>query len=301
MKNIADIEEKKKFGAQINALKTELETLFLNSYEAIERAEIEKKLANQFIDITLPIKDSQKVGIHPVMHVAREISSFLQTKYGFLIVDGPEIEDEYHNFDALNIKATHPARSMHDTFYLDVENEDLSNKKLLRTHTTTTEIRKITKYAPQLKSGEIERLALTSYGKTYRCDFDRTHTPMFHQLEGIYISKDVSFANLKYIVEDIINFIFEGKANDVRFRPSFFPFTEPSCEVDINMGNGYLEVMGCGMLHPNVLKNCGVDSNVYRGFAFGLGLERFAMLKYSANDLRDFFGSSKEWMEYYNV
>lgn len=220
--------------------------------------------------------------LHPINQVKDSIINFLG-EYGFDLIDGPEIESEKFNFDMLNIKASHPARQMHDTFYLD------NKKNVLRTHTSPVQIRGMLDKNPPL--------AFISSGKVYRKDDDATHLPMFHQLEGIYVDKNVNFANLKKLIYEIIHTIFGPKVK-LRFRPSYFPFTEPSAEVDIlSDDKKWLEVLGCGIVNPIVLENCNIDSSKYSGFAFGLGIERIAMLKYEVSDIRDFYKSNLEFLK----
>ena len=219
--------------------------------------------------------------LHPISHVKDYLLNML-ADMGFNEVDGPEIESEEFNFDMLNIKKTHPARQMHDTFYLE------NKSHVLRTHTSPVQIRSMLKSKPPL--------AFTSAGKVYRKDDDATHLPMFHQVEGIYVDKDVTFANLKDLIHQILRNLF-GKNVDIRFRPSYFPFTEPSAEVDILSEDGkWLEILGCGIVNPIVLDNCNIDSNKYSGLAFGLGVERFAMLKYGVNDIREFYKSNLDFL-----
>jgi phenylalanyl-tRNA synthetase alpha chain len=283
------LDEKKAKGEEINKIKSSFEELFSSKIELLRRQEVEEILSKEGIDITLSSFKALNGGIHPISFVINELVEIMQ-KYGFSFVKGPEIETNYYNFDALNIAKNHPAREMHDTFYLkflDPNNENF----LLRTHTSCTQIR-------GMKAGK-PPFALISAGRTYRCDFDRTHTPMFNQLECLYVAKDVNMSNLLWMIDRLFKEFFTGVDVKVRLRPSFFPFTEPSAEVDINIGNGFLEVMGAGMVHPNVLKECNINPDEYSGFAFGVGIERLAMLKYKMLDLRDFFSSTKKWNEFY--
>ena len=230
-------------------------------------------MASETIDITLPGRGQQVGSIHPVTQVQERICQFF-TKAGFTVATGPEVEDDYHNFEALNIPGHHPARAMHDTFYFDVNH-------LLRTHTSGVQIRTMETQQPPIQ--------IVCPGRVYRCDSDQTHSPMFHQIEGLYVAENTSFAELKGLLINLLNEFFE-KDLKVRIRPSYFPFTEPSAEVDIMDERGrWLEVLGCGMVHPNVLQAAGIDPEKYKGFAFGLGVERFAMLRYGVNDLRMFF------------
>ena len=235
-----------------------------------------------FNDIEAPKLNPQLGAIHPINRVRDFLINLLQD-YGFTSVDGPEIESEEFNFDMLNIKKTHPARQMHDTFYINNKN------KVLRTHTSPVQIRSMINSKPPL--------AITSAGKVYRKDDDATHLPMFHQIEGIYIDKDVSFSNLKDLIFKIIHNLF-GESVELRFRPSYFPFTEPSAEVDILSEDGkWLEILGCGIVNPIVLDNCKIDSKVFSGLAFGLGVERIAMLKYGVKDIRDFYKSNLDFLK----
>jgi phenylalanyl-tRNA synthetase alpha chain len=237
------------------------------------------------IDVTLPGRGEQPGGLHPVTRTLESMVSLL-AQVGFEVVEGPEIEDDYHNFEALNIPPHHPARAMHDTFYFDAHT-------VLRTHTSPVQIRVLESRQPPLR--------IIAPGRVYRCDSDLTHTPMFHQIEGLMVDENVSFADLKGLLEDLFRAYFEREDLAVRFRPSYFPFTEPSAEVDIQCvmcagrgcrvckDSGWLEVLGCGMVHPNVFAKVGIDNEEYTGFAFGLGVERLAMLRYGINDLRLFF------------
>ena len=258
-----DPEERKVQGAAIHAVRQ----------QTLQQAELAKKLASETIDITLPGRGQRMGSIHPVTQVQERICQFF-TKAGFQIAYGPEVEDDYHNFEALNIPGHHPARAMHDTFYFDATH-------LLRTHTSGVQIRTMETSQPPIR--------IVCPGRVYRCDSDQTHSPMFHQIEGLYVAENTSFAELKGLLINLLNEFFE-KDLKVRFRPSYFPFTEPSAEVDIMDERGrWLEVLGCGMVHPNVLRAAGIDPDQYKGFAFGLGVERFAMLRYGINDLRMFY------------
>ena len=254
----------------LNARQTELQQAALNA-----------QLAAETIDISLPARGQAIGSVHPVTQVMERISGFF-TRAGFNVERGPEVEDDYHNFEALNIPSHHPARAMHDTFYFDAHH-------LLRTHTSSVQIR-------TMESQDLP-IRIICPGRVYRCDSDQTHSPMFHQVEGLVIAKDASFAELKGLIVQFLNVFFE-KELTVRFRPSYFPFTEPSAEVDIMDERGrWLEVLGCGMVHPNVLSSCGIDPNEYKGFAFGLGVERFAMLRYDVNDLRLFFQNDVRFLQ----
>ena len=259
-------------GKKINQIKTLFKDLVKSSSKLIEDFEIENEISKEIIDVSLPVGKIFVGGLHPITKTIDKICSYFSAK-GYLIEEGPEIESEYYNFDALNIPKNHPARDMHDTFYVD-------SGKLLRTHTSPVQIRSIEKYNVPLK--------IICPGKVYRSDSDPTHTPMFHQIEGLLIDENVNFGNLKKELIDFLNYFFAKKL-DVRFRPSYFPFTEPSAEVDIMDKNGWLEIMGCGMVHPDVLEMAGIDSKKYSGFAFGLGIERMAKLDYSIKDMRVLF------------
>ena len=267
-----DIKQRPKAGKKINELKLLFEELNQSASQKIEKKELETAISKEKIDVSLPVDSNYIGGLHPITRTIEKICSYFSAK-GYLIEDGPEIESEYYNFDALNIPQDHPARDMHDTFYLD-------SGKLLRTHTSPVQIHAIEKHKVPLK--------ILCPGKVYRSDSDPTHTPMFHQVEGLLIDENVNFGNLKKELIDFLNYFFE-KNLQVRFRPSYFPFTEPSAEVDIMDKKGWLEIMGCGMVHPNVLEMSGIDSKKYSGFAFGLGIERMAKLDFSINDMRVLF------------
>lgn len=289
-----DAETRKTLGAELNKLKNEITEALDGKKAAIATAELNARLVSETIDVTLPAQPLPQGRIHPVSQVIEEITAIF-ADLGFSVAEGPDIEDDYHNFDALNIPASHPARQMHDTFYLP-------DGKLLRTHTSPVQIRTMKNGKPPFR--------VLAPGSTYRCDSDITHTPMFHQIEGFVIDKGIHMGHLKGTIHEFLRAFFELDQVPVRFRPSFFPFTEPSAEVDIGCkrgrdelkigeGSDWLEVMGCGMVHPNVLKNCGIDPNEWQGFAFGMGVERLAMLKYGIPDLRTFFESDVRWLKHY--
>ena len=267
----ASAERKPKLGKSINEFKSLIEESISSSLEKIEQSALDEQLSKEAIDVTLPLK-SDVGSYHPVTLIAQEISNYFKNK-GYVLREGPEIESEYFNFSALNIPENHPARDMHDTFYFD-------NGNLLRTHTSPVQIRSMELESPPLK--------ILCPGKVFRCDSDQTHTPMFHQVEGLVVDKDINFAHLKNEILEFVAFFFKDNPK-VRFRPSYFPFTEPSVEVDIQGKNGWLEIMGCGMVHPNVLKNVGLNPEVYSGFAFGMGIERMTMLRYQISDIRMLF------------
>ncbi len=270
-------------GQAINDAKQQLQEALGRRRTALEQAQLAQRLARERIDITLPGRGQHNGGLHPVTLTLQEIERlFVET--GFTVADGPEIEDDYHNFAALNIPEHHPARAMHDTFYC---NADL----LLRTHTSNVQIRYMNEHRPPLR--------VIAPGRVYRCDSDMTHTPMFHQVEGILVDEGITFAHLKGVLEDFAQHIF-GADVSTRFRPSYFPFTEPSAEVDIMGENGWLEILGCGMVHPKVLENVGIDSRKYSGFAFGMGVERIAMLRYGINDIRLFFENDLRFLRQFN-
>jgi len=285
-------EERPKAGATINVVKQELQDLIAVRKSALEGAAIAEQLAEQTIDVSLPGRGQETAGLHPVTRVIERIEDFF-SGIGFDVVEGPEIEDDYHNFEALNIPAHHPARAMHDTFYID-------DVTVLRTHTSPVQVRVMENTEPPLK--------VVCPGRVYRCDSDLTHTPMFHQVEGLLIDERSTFADLKGLVEDFLRVFFE-KELEVRFRPSYFPFTEPSAEVDIQCvmcdgkgcrvcsHTGWLEVMGCGMVHPRVFEYSKIDTERFTGFAFGMGVERLAMLRYGVNDLRLFFENDLRFLQ----
>ena len=276
-------EERKTIGAHINECKNQFQTAFNAKRDALNEAKLQAQLAAEALDITLPGRAQEYGGLHPVTLTLQRVVELFHGM-GFEVADGPEIEDDFHNFQALNIPANHPARAMQDTFY--VENGDV-----LRTHTSPIQIR----YMLDKKEPPIRIIAP---GRVYRVDSDATHSPMFHQAEGLWVEEGVTFADLKAVFTDFIRRFFERDDLQVRFRPSFFPFTEPSAEIDIMGENGkWLEVGGCGMVHPNVLKNVNIDPEKYTGFAFGIGLDRFAMLRYNVNDLRLFFDNDLNFLK----
>ncbi len=271
-------EERPAAGQRINEAKEQVQSAIAEKKEQLEAAAMEARLASESIDVTLPGRGRDAGGLHPVTRTLRRIESIFDGA-GYNVAEGPEIEDDHHNFEALNIPAHHPARAMHDTFYFNPGT-------VLRTHTSPVQIRTMENGEPPFR--------MICPGRVYRCDSDLTHTPMFHQVEGLLVDRHASFADLKSTIEAFLRAFFE-KDLAVRFRPSYFPFTEPSAEVDIEWGREadgstkWLEVMGCGVVHPRVFENCGVDPEQWSGFAFGLGVERLAMLRYGVNDLRQFF------------
>ena len=288
--------ERKKFASDLNVVKDELQDLINFKINEVENAEINKKLDKEKIDITLPARSFVRGKIHPVSQTIDEISSIF-SEIGFSVEEGPDVENEYNNFTALNTPDNHPARDMHDTFYLDEKKQ-----KLLRTHTSPVQIRTMLKDKPPFK--------IIAPGRTYRSDSDQTHAPMFHQVEGLHIDKDINMGHLKGCLNYFVKQFFEVDKIKMRFRPSHFPFTEPSAEVDIGYemkdgkiivgeGNQWLEILGCGMVHPNVLKNVKVDPTKFQGYAFGIGIDRLAMLKYGINDLRAFFDCDYRWLNHF--
>ena len=289
-------EDRKKVSLDLNATKNELQNLIEKKIKDIEINEINLKLKNEKVDVTLPERTFSRGKIHPVSQVIDEISSIF-SEIGFNVEEGPDVENEYNNFTALNTPENHPARDMHDTFYLD------KNKKfLLRTHTSPVQVRTMLKGKPPFK--------IIAPGRTYRSDSDQTHAPMFHQVEGLHIDKNINMGHLKGCLNYFIKEFFEVEKIKMRFRPSHFPFTEPSAEVDIGYelkngkiiigeGDKWLEILGCGMVHPNVLKNVKVDPTKYQGYAFGMGIDRLAMLKYGINDLRAFFETDYRWLSHF--
>ena len=277
-----DADERPKVGAEINAVKQLLSERISERKKTLQQAAIASQLAAEALDVTLPGRREDLGALHPITRTIDRMAAYFGA-LGFEVVEGPEIEDDYHNFEALNIPAHHPARAMHDTFYID-------DTHVLRTHTSGVQVRTMETREPPLW--------VICPGRVYRCDSDLTHSPMFHQVEGLLIDENVSFGQLKGIIQDFLHAFFEEDGLAVRFRPSYFPFTEPSAEVDIQCvkcagegcricsGTGWLEVMGCGMVHPRVLEMSGVDTERYQGFAFGMGVERLAMLRYGIGDLR---------------
>ena len=273
-------EERPAAGNAINEAKKALQERIAGQKARLETRQLDEKLSAEKLDLTLPSRGQRSGSLHPVSLTLREIEK-LFSQAGFEVVDGPEIEDNYHNFEALNIPEDHPARAMHDTFYLGEDS-------LLRTHTSNVQIRYMKQHKPPFR--------IIAPGRVYRCDSDMTHTPMFHQVEGLMVDENITFAHLKGLLEDFVHHFFSSDIA-TRFRPSYFPFTEPSAEVDIMGSRGWLEILGCGMVHPRVLENVGIDSERYSGFAFGMGVERLAMLKYDIDDLRMFFENDMRFLE----
>ncbi|WP_184102386.1 phenylalanine--tRNA ligase subunit alpha [Silvimonas terrae] len=279
-------EEKKTFGATVNQARQAFEATLNSRREALAQEKLARQLASEALDITLPGRAHGQGGLHPVTLVQHRMET-LFASLGFAVADGPEIENDFHNFEALNIPKDHPARAMQDTFY--VEGSTAAEPLVLRTHTSPIQVRYMLDNKPPIK--------IVAPGRVYRVDSDATHSPMFHQMEGLWVEEGVSFADLKAVITDWLRNFFERDDLQVRFRPSFFPFTEPSAEVDVLGERGWLEIGGCGMVHPNVLRNVGIDPETYTGFAFGFGLDRFAMLYYGVNDLRLFFENDLAFLQ----
>ena len=285
-------DERPKAGALINEAKQRVQAAIDERRQTLEEAALNQQLSAETLDVTLPGRGEQPGALHPVTRMRRRMEDFF-LRLGFDIAEGPEVEDDFHNFEALNIPAHHPARAMHDTFYF-------GDGRLLRTHTSPVQVRVMQKGEPPFR--------IIAPGRVYRCDSDLTHTPMFHQVEGLLVDENITFADLKGTVAAFLKFVFEVDDLPVRFRPSYFPFTEPSAEVDVGCmtcggegcrvcsHSGWLEIMGCGMVHPKVLEHGGVDATRYSGFAFGMGVERLAMLRYGVNDLRLFFENDARFL-----
>ncbi|MDR3055468.1 MAG: phenylalanine--tRNA ligase subunit alpha [Zoogloeaceae bacterium] len=287
-------EEKKKAGAAINQAKAAVEAALTARREDIRRAALAARLAEEALDVTLPGRGEARGGLHPVTRTLERIEQ-LFASIGFSVADGPEIETDFYNFTALNTPEDHPARSMHDTFYLQDEAGKVAENVLLRTHTSPIQARYMQAHVERYKHLDtMPEIRVIAPGRVYRVDSDATHSPMFHQVEGLWVGEAVSFADLKGVIADFLKRFFETDDLRVRFRPSFFPFTEPSAEIDVAFMGGalkgrWLEIAGCGMVHPNVLKHAGIDPEKYTGFAFGFGPDRLTMLRYGVNDLRLFF------------
>jgi phenylalanyl-tRNA synthetase alpha chain len=291
-------QEKANTGKILNIIKKDIEKNISVEKQLLQKKILNENLKNEKIDITLPARPLKVGGIHPISKTMDEIICILGS-IGFNVEEGPHIEDDYNNFTALNIPEDHPARQEHDTFYMKADNKN----KLLRTHTSPIQIRVMKEKKPPIK--------IIAPGNTYRCDDDATHSPMFHQIEGLVVDEHISMANLKWTLKILLSSFFNVEDLPMRFRPSYFPFTEPSAEVDIGCsiengklvigkGKNWLEVLGCGMVNPKVFNNCKLDANKYSGFAFGLGVERFAMLKYGITDLRMFYENDHRWLKHYS-
>ncbi len=292
-------DERKQMGPALNGLKARITQAVEARKATLEAAALDARLASEKVDITLPVRPSPKGKIHPVSQVTEEVVAIFSAM-GFDVAEGPDIEDDFHNFTALNFPADHPARDMHDTFFFEPKAD--GERMLLRTHTSPVQIRTMKTQPPPIR--------IIIPGRTYRCDSDQTHTPMFHQVEGLVIDRQTNMGHLKGTLEAFCKAFFEVDSVKTRFRPHFFPFTEPSAEMDIGyervgkeirigQGADWMEILGCGMVHPNVLENCGLDPDDFQGFAFGMGIDRLAMLKYGIPDLRDFFAADARWLEHY--
>jgi phenylalanyl-tRNA synthetase alpha chain len=286
-------EERPAAGARINQVKQQIEAALQAQRDAIQNRALNAKLEAESLDVTLPGRGTGVGGLHPVTRTLDRIETLFHS-IGYAVAEGPEIENDFYNFTALNIPADHPARAMHDTFYIDEQH-------VLRTHTSPIQIRYMQAHMAKYRHLEtMPDIRIIAPGRVYRVDSDATHSPMFHQVEGLWVGERVSFADLKGVIADFLQNYFETEDMQVRFRPSFFPFTEPSAEMDMSWKGGWLEIGGCGMVHPNVLKHVGIDSEKYIGFAFGVGVERLAMLRYSVNDLRLFFENDLQFLKQFN-
>jgi phenylalanyl-tRNA synthetase alpha chain len=294
-------EERQQQGPVINGLREAVTNGIAAKKAALETAILNQRLATERLDMTLPAPESPRGTVHPVSQVMDELAEIF-ADMGFAVAEGPEIEDDWHNFSALNIPETHPARAMHDTFYFPDQMARDGKKMLLRTHTSPVQIRTMTSQEPPIR--------IIAPGRVYRSDSDATHTPMFHQVEGLVIDKGIHLGHLKWTLETFLRAYFENDDVTLRLRPSYFPFTEPSVEVDVGFSwikgkrvlggtENWMELLGSGMVHPKVLRNCGIDPDVYSGFAFGVGVDRLAMLKYGMDDLRAFFDGDNRWLQHY--
>jgi phenylalanyl-tRNA synthetase alpha chain len=309
-------DERRERGPLINGLRDRISGAIAGRKAALEAAELDAKLAAERVDLTLPPPPERRGRVHPTMQVLDEMVAIF-AEMGFGLAEGPDIEDDFHNFTALNFPPKHPAREMHDTFWL--KEDERGERKVLRTHTSPVQVRVMQRLNEKLpawiangppgKDGE-PPIRVIVPGRTYRSDSDATHTPMFHQMEGLVIDKAIHMGHLKWTVDTFIQRFFETPSVETRFRPHHFPFTEPSAELDvrcdrsgddikIGQGDDWLEVVGCGMVHPNILRNCGLDPDVWQGFAFGFGIDRLGMLKYGIPDLRDMFASDVRWLDHY--
>lgn len=284
-------EERKTAGQALNVAKNKISEALDAKKTELEEAELEKRLATETIDVSLPTRPTYQGRIHPVSQAMEEMLTIF-AQMGFDLAEGPDVEDDWHNFEALNFPKNHPARQLHDTFFMTPDKD-----KLLRTHTSGVQIRTMENRKPPIK--------IVVPGRTYRVDYDATHTPMFHQIEGLVVDKKANVAQMKTVLTEAFKAFFGMDDLEVRFRPHYFPFTEPSFEADVGgqlaqiVGKEWLELLGCGMVHPNVLKNCGIDPDEYQGFAFGMGLDRLTMLKYNIPDLRSLFDADIRWIEHY--
>ena len=292
-------DERREQGPLINGLRDRVQAALTERKTALEAAALDAQLAAERLDLTLPAPPRRRGSVHPTMQVMDEMTAIF-AEMGFAVADGPDIEDDFHNFTALNFPPKHPARETHDTFFFSPN--EAGERMLLRTHTSPVQIRTMVSQAPPIR--------IIAPGRTYRKDSDQTHTPMFHQVEGLVIDRNIHMGHLKWTLETFVGRFFETSDVVTRFRPHHFPFTEPSAELDVQcdrtggelkvgQGSSWLEVLGCGMVHPNVIKNCGLDPDEWQGFAFGMGVDRLAMLKYGVPDLRDMFASDVRWLAHY--
>ena len=293
-------DERREQGPLINGLRDRVQAALASRKAELEAAELDVRLKAEHVDLTLPSRPRRKGGVHPTMQVMDEMVAIF-ADMGFAVAEGPDVEDDFHNFTALNFPPKHPAREMHDTFFLRPD-PATGERKVLRTHTSPVQVRTMQSQKPPIR--------IIAPGRTFRKDSDATHTPMFHQVEGLVIDKGVHMGHLKWTLETFVARFFEVDGVDARFRPHHFPFTEPSAEMDIrcdrsggelklNQGDSWMEILGCGMVHPNVLRNCGIDPDEYQGFAFGMGVDRLAMLKYGIPDLRPMFEADTRWLAHY--
>ncbi len=304
-------DERREQGPRINGLRDVVATAIAVKKDVLETAQLDAKLAGERVDLSLPPAPERKGRVHPTMQVLDEMIAVF-ADLGFSLAEGPDIEDDFHNFTALNFPPKHPAREMHDTFWLPEDAR--GERKVLRTHTSPVQVRVMQrlneKMPPWIASGQEPPIRVIVPGRTYRSDSDATHTPMFHQLEGLVIDRDIHMGHLKWTLDQFISRFFETPVVETRFRPHHFPFTEPSAEMDvkcdrsggdvkIGQGADWMEIVGCGMVHPNVLRNCGLDPDAWQGFAFGFGVDRLGMLKYGMPDLRDMFASDVRWLEHF--
>ena len=292
-------EERREQGPLVNGLRDRVQAALTERKTALEAAALDAQLAAERLDLTLPAPPRRRGSVHPTMQVMDEMTAIF-AEMGFAVADGPDIEDDFHNFTALNFPPKHPARETHDTFFFSPN--EAGERMLLRTHTSPVQIRTMVSQTPPIR--------IIAPGRTYRKDSDQTHTPMFHQVEGLVIDRNIHMGHLKWTLETFVGRFFETSDVVTRFRPHHFPFTEPSAELDVQcdrtggelkvgQGSSWLEVLGCGMVHPNVIKNCGLDPDEWQGFAFGMGVDRLAMLKYGVPDLRDMFASDVRWLAHY--
>jgi len=306
-------DERRENGPVINGLRDRVSAAIADRKALLEAAELDAKLLAERVDLTLSARPRRKGGVHPTMQVMDEVTHIF-AEMGFAVAEGPDIEDDFHNFTALNFPPKHPAREMHDTFFLQPDPET-GERKVLRTHTSPVQVRTMQMTgakpeAPWIATGQEPPIRIIAPGRTFRKDSDATHTPMFHQVEGLVIDRDIHMGHLKWTLETFLARFFEMDSIDARFRPHHFPFTEPSAEMDIrcdrsggelklNQGDSWMEILGCGMVHPNVLRSCGLDPAEWQGFAFGMGVDRLAMLKYGITDLRPMFEADVRWLKNY--